>query len=348
MNSSENPLITVLMPCYNAMPFLVEALESIVNQTYSNLEIICINDCSTDETGEVLDRYATGDARFRIIHNETNIKLIRSLNKGIDLARGEYIARMDADDIAALDRIEIELNYMKSNPTIDIISCGLWVISESGKIMTKIIPRQNTALACFFASFFYVPIGHPELLVKTKVLKENNFMDEEVALHTEDYELWSRLLRKGYILQNMSELLHYFRINSQSVSRKYTDIQDSNFVECAKRHYFEYSGKIYSSEVVKVLVNRIDKSLLFSDLKFALKEMKIFKTYFILNEQKRLKKVDENEINVVYFTQLFDICFQVIKKASVKSKLLCFGYLFLNMHMVFHGGVFRYIKNKVI
>lgn len=346
--SRKEPLISVLMPCYNAMPYLVDALDSIINQSYSNLEIICINDGSSDETGQILDNYALKDKRIKVVHNERNIKLISSLNKGIDLANGEYIARMDADDIAALNRIEVELNYMMENPYIDIISCGLWVISEDGKIISKIIPRQNTALACFFASFFYVPIGHPELLVKTKVLKENNFMNDEVALHTEDYELWSRLLRKGYALQNMSVLLHYFRINSQSVSRKYTDIQDNNFVECAKRHYFEYSGKIYPTEVVKVFVNRLDKSLKFRDLLFALKEMRRFKTYFIHREQDRIKKLDLKEINVVYYTQLFDICFQVIKRASLKSKLLCFSYLFLNIHMIFRKGVLRYIINKLI
>lgn len=345
--SRKEPLITVLMPCYNAMPFLVDALDSIINQSYSNLEIICINDGSSDETGQVLDKYALKDKRIKVVHNETNIKLISSLNKGIALAQGEYIARMDADDIAALNRIEVELDYMIENPGIDIISCGLWVISEKGKITSEIVPRQNTALGCFFASFFYVPIGHPELLIKTKVLKENQFLDESRALHTEDYELWSRLLRKGYNLQNISTLLHYFRINSQSVSRKYTQIQDTNFVECARQHYFEYFGKLYSTELVKVMVNRIDTSLLLSDLRFGLKEMKNFKSYFIKREGHNLNKIAKKEIQIVYLTHLFDICFQVIKRASHTNKFFALGYLFLNMNIIVYTGVLIYIKTKV-
>lgn len=345
--SEKKPLITVLMPCYNAMPFLVDALDSIINQSYSNLEIICINDGSSDETGQVLDDYALKDKRICVFHNASNIKLIRSLNLGIDLAKGEYIARMDADDIAALNRIEVELNYMMENPSVDIISCGLWVINEEGKITSEIVPRQKSAIGCFFASFFYVPIGHPELLLKAKVLKENKFLNENHALHTEDYELWSRLLRKGYNLQNICTLLHYFRINSQSVSRKYTKIQDENFVECARQHYFEYFGKLYSTEVISVMVNRIDNSLLFSDLRLAMKEMKISKIFFIKREIALINKLEKKEIQIVYLTHLFDICVQVVKKASYKCKLFVVGYLFINIHMIFYKEVVKYIKPKI-
>lgn len=341
------PLVTVLMPCYNAMPFLVEALESIINQTYSNLEILCINDGSSDETGIVLEKYALQDKRIRVIHNETNIKLIKTLNKGIELAQGEFIARMDADDIAALNRIEIELNYMLSNPSIDIISCGLWVISESGKVISEIVPRQHTTTACFFASFFYVPIGHPELLVKTKVFKDNHFLEEKMALHTEDYELWSRLLRKGYNLQNMDAVLHSFRINSQSVSRKYTEVQDNNFVECVRQHYFEYSGKLFSSEVMRVIVNRINHNLLFSDLKFGLEEICRFKDYFVGRENSRIDKQSEVEIQIVYYTQIFDICYQVMKKSTFKNKLFALWILLINIKMVFNNGVLTYLRNKI-
>lgn len=345
--SVTKPLITVLMPCYNAMPFLVEALESIINQTYSNLEILCINDGSSDETGAVLDKYALLDKRIKVIHNDTNIKLIKSLNKGIELAKGEFIARMDADDISELNRIEVELNYMLLNPSIDIISCGLWVISESGKVITEIIPRQHTNMACFFASFFYVPIGHPELLVKAKVFKDNHFLEEKMALHTEDYELWSRLLRKGYNLQNMDILLHKFRINSQSVSRKYTEIQDSNFVECVRKHYFEYTGKLYSTEVVRVIVNRINKDLSFLDFKFGLQEMNNFKDFFVNRENISINKQSKLEIQIVYYTQLFDICFQVIKRASLRNKLFGFWTLLINIKMFFYKGVLTYLKKKI-
>ena len=346
MDIKKQPLVTILIPCFNAVPFLKEALESIINQTYSNLEILCINDGSTDETGNILEKYAKIDKRIRVIHNETNIRLIKTLNKGIELANGEYIGRMDADDIAAPNRIEIQLEFLRSHPSVDIVSCGLWVISERGTMINKVIPRQHTAVACFFASFFYVPIGHPELLAKANVFKENHFLEKDYALHTEDYELWSRLLSNGYNLQNIDTLLHYFRINSKSVSRMFTQIQDANFVACAQKHYLKYTNKNYSTQVVKIFVNRIDNLLAFADFKYALHEMQKFRIQFLQKEKTRIDAPSKREIQVVYFTQLLDICIQAIKRTSLKNKVYAFWILLANFQMLFYKGFWIYFKNK--
>lgn len=329
------------------MPFLPAALESIMGQTYTNLEILCINDGSTDETGSILEKYAAQDRRIRVIHNESNIKLIQTLNKGIELSNGEYIARMDADDITAYNRIEVEIKYMLSNPQVDIVSCGLWVISEKGDIISKLIPRQFCAAACLFASFFYVPIGHPELLIRTSLLKQNHYLNEAYALHVEDYELWSRLLRNGYILHNINAILHYFRINTQSVSRKHTELQDNNFMECARRHYFIYCKKSYSAEIIRVMVNRIDNKLLLSDLRLGINEIKRFKSYFIKKEN-----ITDNqalkEIQTVYHSHVFDISFQVIKKSTISCKVFAMLTILINLKMFFNKRVLTYLKNKII
>lgn len=345
-NLLNTPLITVLMPCYNAMPFLTEALESIINQSYTNLEILCINDGSTDTTGEVLEKYAKNDDRIKVIHNEQNIKLIQTLNKGIDLAKGDYIARMDADDISMPNRIEVELKFMQEHPEIDILSTGSYNINEEGKIISKKIPRAHGSLACLYASFFYVPIGHPELLIKTSVLKNNKFLFEPHVLHTEDYELWARLLRKGYNLCNIDDVLLCFRINSQSVSRKYTKIQDENFVECAKRHYSEYLKFEYSSEIVSVLTNRLSNETRFVDFKKAIKIMRIFKINFIKREN-ITEIIIIKEIEVVYKTHLFDVCIQAIKKAGLKTKLFAFYVLILNVNIFFNKQYYNFFKEKI-
>src|SRR4051812_19701656 len=100
------PLVSVIMPCYNTEKYFVEAIESIINQTYKNLEIVLINDGSTDSTTELLNQYSEKDKRIKIILNPVNLGLIASLNKGVAAATGDYIARMDADDISVLDRVE--------------------------------------------------------------------------------------------------------------------------------------------------------------------------------------------------------------------------------------------------
>src|ERR1017187_7276972 len=122
---NNSPYITVLMPVYNAAPFLREAIDSILNQTFKNFELLIINDGSTDNCEEIILTYK--DPRIRYIKNETNIKLISTLNKGIKLSKGKYIVRMDADDISFPDRIEKQVNYMETNPAIAL--CGTWFSS---------------------------------------------------------------------------------------------------------------------------------------------------------------------------------------------------------------------------
>ncbi len=117
-----NPLVSVLIPCYNVEKFVEESVNSILNQTYTHIEVIAINDCSTDRTGEILYSLAKEDPRITVISNEENLKLIKTLNKGIKLCSGEYIARMDSDDIALPTRIEKEVDFLEKNKDHDIVS----------------------------------------------------------------------------------------------------------------------------------------------------------------------------------------------------------------------------------
>ena len=343
---TKQPLVTVLMPCYNAMPFLTEALDSIVNQTYPNLEILCINDGSTDNSGEILNAYAQKDDRIRVIHNEENIKLIRSLNNGIDLAKGEYIARMDADDISELNRIEIQLNFLLKNSNIDIVSTALTRISEQGEVIGEVITRQTLPLSCLFSSFFYVPFHHGPMMSKAAILKSNHFLDEPYALHTEDYELFSRLVSNGVKVNNLRETLYRVRINSQSVSRKYTLIQDKNFVECSRRHNLSFNPNPMSFDVQEVLVNRIDKSKLsVSLLKESISHYKLFRNHFI-SQYPDASKNELKEIDSIYNTHLFDILVQSFKQGDIKVRFFILTRFSTLLRILFSKNSIGYIKTK--
>lgn len=344
MNPS--PLISVIMPCYNAELYLREAIESIINQTYAHFELIAIDDGSTDSTLSILEEYTAKDKRIRLIRNGENIKLIRTLNKGIELANGEYIARMDADDISVLNRFEIQLKYMQAHPDIDIVSTGYIIINEQGAVIARSIPRQHYPESCFYASFYYVPVGHPELLIRTKVLKDNPFLFEDHVLHTEDYELWSRLVRKHYRLSNIDDCLLYFRINPQSVSRKYTTIQDENFVKCARLHYQDFTKKEFSSEIISILVNRIHHNPKIGIFRTGIREMKEFKHYFIEKEGIVNKEILK-EIKIVYYTHLFDICYQTFKKSRGRTQLFSLWILLINFQIFLNKNVLIYLRNKV-
>jgi len=328
------------------MPYLVESIDSMLCQTYTNLEIICINDGSTDDTGKVLDAYACKDSRIVVIHNEKNIKLIQSLNNGIALAKGDFIARMDSDDVSLPERIETELKYMEDNPDADVVGCGLRIINEKSKIINSPIIRQHSTKANFFASFFYVPLGHSELLFRSNVLKNNMYLHEKFALHTEDYELWSRLLRKGYHLRNIDTRLHLFRKNPTSISWKYSDIQNANFVECAIRHWELYSGTSVEKDTMFVVVNRFSSKLKAQTLKKGYHQIKHVRLYYLNKEKNSLSKADKKEIYIVYKTHLFDVLTQSLKKAQFDTKLLAFWYLIVNADMLFYPKVWKYILSK--
>ena len=139
-----NQLLTVLMSVYNGSRFLREAIESILNQTFYDFEFIIINDGSTDRTAEILATYQ--DKRIRIVRNSDNIGLTKSLNEGLKLARGKYIARQDADDISLPKRLERQISYLEAQP--DIALLGTWAnsIDERGKILWEMRPPSDPSL----------------------------------------------------------------------------------------------------------------------------------------------------------------------------------------------------------
>lgn len=341
---NHTPLITVLIPCYNAMPYLPEALESIMSQTLKNIEILCINDGSTDKTGETLDQYALKDNRIKVEHNKTNLQLISTLNKGVKLAKGDYLARMDADDISLPTRLEKQLKYLEKHKHVDIVSTNKYMISEQNYILTKSLTRNTLPETSLFVSFLYRPIGHPELLGKTSVFKDNPFKKEKHTLHTEDYELWTRLLRKGYQMSNLKEPLYKFRVNQSSVSRKYTGLQDENFVTSANIHYNTFFKDNIKLDVTRVIVNRLIPNIHTKTWLQGIKKIKELRIHFSrLTENKEVKK----EIKTVYQTHLLDVCIQSIKHCSFKIKALAVYTVLLNAFIFFNPSVLAYIKSKM-
>ena len=125
------PLISILIPTYNVGAWIDEAIKSIIEQTYKKIEIIIIDDYSTDNTREKIQNLARTDSRIKIIYNKENQKIVKSLNQGLLLAKGQYIARFDGDDIAAPDRIEKQLHYLEAND-LDIVGCQMHSINEIG------------------------------------------------------------------------------------------------------------------------------------------------------------------------------------------------------------------------
>ncbi len=131
--------ISVVMSVYNGQSYLREAVESILNQTFTDFELILIDDGSTDATGEILDEYATRDARIILSRNQNNIGLTRSLNQGISMSRGKYIARMDADDVSRADRLSRQFEFLEKRPEVGVLGSGYQLMDGADNVAPRIL-----------------------------------------------------------------------------------------------------------------------------------------------------------------------------------------------------------------
>ena len=218
---ASSPLVTVLMPIYNCEAFVADAVESILGQTFRDFEFLIIDDGSTDRGVEIVEEY--GDSRIRLVRNEGQIELIRTLNRGLELARGKYIARMDADDISLPERLERQVAFMEANP--DIGACGTWVVTmgdREGEIWGY--PESSEEIRCRL--LFGAAIAHPTVCMRRDAFARHRLQFDEAYPHAEDYELWSRA-SEAFPLANLASVLLRYRTHAGSVSRQHHDGQEA-------------------------------------------------------------------------------------------------------------------------
>jgi len=212
--------VSILMPVYNAGRYLAQAIDSILSQTFKDWELILINDGSTDNSESIICRY--DDERIYYIRNETNLGLIKTLNKGIDYCGGKYIARMDADDISLPDRLRYQVDFLDKHPSYLMCGTDAVVIDDAGKPTGKIRNlKDNDFLQINL--LFSPPFIHPSVMIRSEILQYNKY--DEAYRHVEDYELWCRIAKLGNIVNISKELLKY-RWHDSNVSVLNNEIQD--------------------------------------------------------------------------------------------------------------------------
>lgn len=217
-------LVSVIIPCYNVEDFVEKSIKSIENQTLNGIEIIAINDGSTDKTGKILSLLAKNNPCIKYINNSTNLGLIKTLNLGIDHAKGKYIARMDADDISLPTRLEKQFQFLENNQDYGICGTGAWSIDMNDFIVgEKFLPLHNDDIKKFI--HYGCPFIHPSIMVRTTILQEIKYNAN--YQHVEDLKLWSDILEK-YKGFNLEEKLIGYRINFSSITHIYGDIQAKN------------------------------------------------------------------------------------------------------------------------
>lgn len=201
-----NPKISVLTSVYNSADLLRPAIESVLNQTFTDFEWIIINDATPDNSIEIIESY--NDPRIKIIHNKTNLGLAASLNKGLELCKGKYIVRMDTDDVCYPNRFEQQVNYMDTHNEIAI--AGSWVNLTGDWSGVWKTPITHEEIKCKL--LFNSAIAHPSVIIRKSELLKHNLQYSEELKKIQDYDLWARAIRVVRFA-NIPEVLMDYRID---------------------------------------------------------------------------------------------------------------------------------------
>lgn len=214
---SNNKLISVVMGIYNCADTLEEAVQCIIDQTYTNWELIMCDDGSKDNTYEVAQELAKRDSRIIVIKNEKNITLAPTLNHCIEYAKGDYIARMDGDDICPPDRFEKEIDFLENNKDFAFVSCFMNLYDTKGiyrVIKHKPVPTPNDMVK---RSQFC----HAGCMIRTDAIRAIGcYSTSKNFYRIEDYDLWTRLLAHGYQGYNLQEVLYSMRDDRNAQKRR--------------------------------------------------------------------------------------------------------------------------------
>ena len=217
-----NVMVSVIMPVYNCECFINEAIESILNQTFTDFELIVIDDCSTDGTFERIRAY--NNERIILIGKQEKTGLVASLNAGIALAKGKYIARMDGDDISNVARLEKQIHFLNLHPEIMLCGTGYELTDTQKQV---IYPSQHEDIK--IALLDYCPLGHPTVMFRKSFLNREKLTYNKEFEGAEDYELWTRIVWLGKIA-NIPDVLLTYRSHPDQFSNinKYNQIRNSN------------------------------------------------------------------------------------------------------------------------
>ena len=267
MNKKYNkstPKISVLMPVYNAEKYLKDSVNSILNQTFTDFEFIIIDDCSTDKSLEILKNFANMDKRIRLFTNSDNLRICKTLNKGIDYANGKYIVRMDADDYSYPERLKIQYHFMESNPDFVVSGGYIEVCDENLKSIKERKYKLNNE-DIRKNMFFFNPFAHPAVIYVTNAVKEIGYYNNDLA-DAEDYELYFRLGRIGKF-GNVAKKLIKYRINQNQVSVRKSRRQELLTLYIRLKAYVEYGYSIKFSVIVYSILQLISVFIIPSHLK---------------------------------------------------------------------------------
>ena len=255
---NNEPLVSVIMPAYNDREaFLRESIESILNQTYQNLELIIADDSTEKISRDIIDEYAATDSRIRIVRSPERMGVCKALNKAIAEAKGEFIAHMDADDVSMPNRLECQIPLFTTS-TIAVVGGQVDIINENSE-QTGSISQITCSEEEIKKSF---SLGQPQISNPTSIVRRSVFVElggyEELYRCSEDYDFWYRVATFGYSFVNTNEVVLHYRIHSSNAHTRLAQIQSKLCCMTLLKYGASYSQRL-NSNLYNLLENFVRK-----------------------------------------------------------------------------------------
>lgn len=235
MESSNLPLISVVMPAFNERPDMIAgAIRSILQQTYTNFELHVFDDSTSDETRAAIDSFSS-DSRVVIHRSAERVGFIKSLNLGLEVSKGKYIARMDGDDFSHSERFEKEVDYLETHSDVMVVGGQMNIMDEDGKITSsRSYPTGGFKLSLF--SCVRNPIAHPTVMMRREVVNKGYRYDESLKM-SEDLDFWLRLMNDGYRIANLPDTVLDYRVMGNFLEKRSSDVQREVMAQVRKKNF---------------------------------------------------------------------------------------------------------------
>jgi glycosyltransferase involved in cell wall biosynthesis len=256
-------MVSVLMPAYNAEKYVAEAIESVLSQTYKNFEFIIVDDCSTDNTWKIIQKYARKDKRVKAFKNDNNLGRPKTYNKLIDKIslNSNYFVFIGSDDLFKKDLLKEKISYLEKNKKIDGLGSSIDYVNEKLKLIKrKKYPSKNKEIVKTF--LLYSPFSQGGMILRTKFKKEKFNLNFNVCL---DYELWCRLINKKHVFENLEKSYYLYRQQKGQAKQKNMKLSIYNTLRIKSKYLFKwkyFSMKAFFRYCVEIMLLFLPKKLI--------------------------------------------------------------------------------------
>ena len=338
--------VSVIIPCYNVDNYIEEGICSILNQTYTNFEVVCIDDCSTDNTYKILLNFSKIDSRVKVYKNLKNIGLVGTLNKLVEFATSDILIRMDPDDISVNYRIEKLVNTYIQTKSL-VISSRYRLINKTGKhIPYKGYDILSSPNGIKFTSLFNSPIPHAPALIHKSIFSK--FKYDKQYLAAEDYNLWVNLILSNFNdFVILKDVLYLYRIIDTSTSFINNSVQAKNHILISKKAINGILGLNYENLNVMYTKNTYERNIYTYELfQKSINELKEIKNLFI-------KKIKPTEIEIIEIKKYNNqhsvfLSYRFLKSMNFIEKIKSIKIILLNLNIYISFSSLKFLLKRIV